>query len=516
MSSFSINVEVSNVLPAGHPIARGHYCNLGWGVLMSQGSAAATVVAALRPPPGALGAALRASEQRPPGALGRAPGGRPLLPLAPTTARGAAWGAAPSLRQRMCPAPCAARGPGSSSRGAGSGHQWSETERAEDPSESDTAADEEGSPVVVDLGSILSIREQEEGGALGSLDEEDPPHLKGFVRGSLGGGKLEERWLQRFGELVEHLDTHGEFPRRASQLGTWVNHQRQAARCDNLDDAKRELLEGIGFVWEARGEVWEERFLELLDYRETYGDCSVPSNWEWNPQLGAWVRNQRVQHRAGTLPEERARRLEVAGLQWDFWETRPWEEWEGELRAFKDEHGHCDVPQKWGGNPRLASWVASCRMRHRRGELPPEKAASLEALGFQFHVLDAAWDARFQELLAFGEEFGHLNVPAQWPSNPALGEWTRCQRSMRQQGSLSPDREARLATAGFSWEIQPRRSPWEKRFDELVTFRERFGHARVPPGWGEDLSHIFFFFFSAYLSLEVAASGVEVDPECSR
>mmetsp|Transcript_58037 Transcript_58037/g.184424 ORF Transcript_58037/g.184424 Transcript_58037/m.184424 type:complete len:167 (+) Transcript_58037:1482-1982(+) len=72
-------------------------------------------------------------------------------------------------------------------------------------------------------------------------------------------------------------------------------------------------------------------------------------------------------------------------------------------------------------------------MRHRRGELPPEKAASLEALGFQFHVLDAAWDARFQELLAFGEEFGHLNVPAQWPSNPALGEWTRCQRSMRQQ-----------------------------------------------------------------------------------
>mmetsp|Transcript_58036 Transcript_58036/g.184417 ORF Transcript_58036/g.184417 Transcript_58036/m.184417 type:complete len:216 (+) Transcript_58036:323-970(+) len=164
---------------------------------MSQGSAAATVVAALRPPPGALGAALRASEQRPPGALGRAPGGRPLLPLAPTTARGAAWGAAPSLRQRMCPAPCAARGPGSSSRGAGSGHQWSETERAEDPSESDTAADEEGSPVVVDLGSILSIREQEEGGALGSLDEEDPPHLKGFVRGSLGGGKLEERWLQR-------------------------------------------------------------------------------------------------------------------------------------------------------------------------------------------------------------------------------------------------------------------------------------------------------------------------------
>ena len=42
---------------------------------------------------------------------------------------------------------------------------------------------------------------------------------------------------------------------------------------------------------------WEERFNELKAYRENYGNCNVPQNYEENKQLGKWVNRQRTQHK---------------------------------------------------------------------------------------------------------------------------------------------------------------------------------------------------------------------------
>ena len=42
---------------------------------------------------------------------------------------------------------------------------------------------------------------------------------------------------------------------------------------------------------------WEDRFQELVMYKETHGNCLVPYNYETNPKLATWVSTQRTQYR---------------------------------------------------------------------------------------------------------------------------------------------------------------------------------------------------------------------------
>jgi len=88
------------------------------------------------------------------------------------------------------------------------------------------------------------------------------------------------------------------------------------------------------------------------------------------------------------------------------------------------------------------------------------------------------WEKRFSELVRFKEEHGHCNVPRGWSENPALGTWVSSQRSRR--GKLSPDGVKRLEALGFEWD--PLSALWEKRFSELVRFKEEHGHCNVPKG----------------------------------
>ena len=54
-----------------------------------------------------------------------------------------------------------------------------------------------------------------------------------------------------------------------------------------------------------------------------------------------------------------------------------WEKNLAMLRKFKEEHGHCNVPQK---TPALGIWVNNSRQR--KSALSKEKKAELDALGF--------------------------------------------------------------------------------------------------------------------------------------
>ena len=67
-------------------------------------------------------------------------------------------------------------------------------------------------------------------------------------------------------------------------------------------------------------------------------------------RLGIWVSRQRTEYkkfRAGEtsgMTAERIQRLEAEGFVWnpldDLWDTRF-----SELEEYKQEHGHCNVPQ---------------------------------------------------------------------------------------------------------------------------------------------------------------------------
>jgi hypothetical protein len=57
-------------------------------------------------------------------------------------------------------------------------------------------------------------------------------------------------------------------------------------------------------------------FAELQSYKNRYGDCDVPSQWEQNPKLASWVTRQRALQRRGQLSPQRKAQLDALGFDW--------------------------------------------------------------------------------------------------------------------------------------------------------------------------------------------------------
>ena len=96
------------------------------------------------------------------------------------------------------------------------------------------------------------------------------------------------------------------------------------------------MLNDLGFTWTIRsrdslGESWNQRLIELKNFKEKYGHCLVPSRYAESPELGIWVGTQRTQYRlymkakeTGTsemsgsiaMSEQRIRELEELDFVW--------------------------------------------------------------------------------------------------------------------------------------------------------------------------------------------------------
>jgi hypothetical protein len=118
----------------------------------------------------------------------------------------------------------------------------------------------------------------------------------------------------------------------------------------------------------------------------------------------------------------------------------------------------------------------------------------MKRIGFDLQVCAARlpWETRFQELIDFRNVHGHTRVPR---SSGTLGNWVNFQQQefrLRNQGkrsSLTDCRCWKLGSIGFYFN---RPTPgWDVRFQELLHFRNVYGHTNVPhrsgplSGWVE-------------------------------
>jgi hypothetical protein len=112
--------------------------------------------------------------------------------------------------------------------------------------------------------------------------------------------------------------------------------------------------------------TWEDRLSELSNYRKTHGHCNVPRNYSENTKLANWVPYQRCQYRwklegkTSSMTLSRIQQLESLGFAWDS-RGATWEDCLSELADYSKIHGHCNVPQKYSENTKLAKWVTSQR-----------------------------------------------------------------------------------------------------------------------------------------------------------
>jgi Helicase associated domain len=129
-------------------------------------------------------------------------------------------------------------------------------------------------------------------------------------------------WERMFKALADYKTSHGNCNVPISQgedtkLGTWVSHQRRSYNKGLLNESKACRLERLGLVWKPLEEDLGKYFEALAAYKKEFGDCNVPQRWQRNPQLGAWVANQRSRKKQGVVDEARITNLNEIGFQWE-------------------------------------------------------------------------------------------------------------------------------------------------------------------------------------------------------
>jgi hypothetical protein len=255
----------------------------------------------------------------------------------------------------------------------------------------------------------------------------------------------------------------------------------------DLSSEQRALLYG-GEILELR---WHNQYERLKQYHAEHGNADVPSGWKADPQLAAWVCNQRERRRRGAMSNEELELLDELNLRWQSRDVGTWEDRFAEVVAFKAGHGHCEIPTVFRQNPKLGRFVNAMRTQKNRGSLSVDRIAKLDAIGFAWastrrtvvrlgeQMVSKVWRSRYDELMAYKDSHGDCDVPAKWKQNQALANWVSRQRQFKKCDALSESCVKLLESAGFNWRANHDQQSWDVRYAELLKFKETHGHCDV-------------------------------------
>jgi hypothetical protein len=253
---------------------------------------------------------------------------------------------------------------------------------------------------------------------------------------------MEQRYFNdRLYELLDFRAEHGHtrVPRSGfGDLGKWVKSLRTQYRKEQLPEKRVKILDSIDFDWDTRNyertpdsdAKWNEKFLELKQFKETNGHTMVPQT---SGELGRWVKMQREQKKSTDLrtagvqlppnkrprpcmPPERIQKLDSIGFSWESGNRRGWEERYQELLQYRAQHGDCNVPQLWPESRALGRWVMKQRCQYnlkvqgKKSQLTDEKQAKLDAIGFAWVAPGYNTSSRKRKRLQ-GEEYADPDMP---------------------------------------------------------------------------------------------------------
>lgn len=323
-----------------------------------------------------------------------------------------------------------------------------------------------------------------------------------------------------------------------SRLGIWVARQRKeyqsyiAGKNSELTEERVEKLQAVNFLFTSAKKVlkFEQRVEEFIKFKKDNHNVDPPSNsllYKWIYSMRKKYRDMKEDKPVSGLDQLKIKRLDEIGFSWTGTkENRKhqrsevqneeittnekkipaisskkelrWNELFEQLKAYKKDHGNFTVTRH---GSTLGRWVSAQRLAYRKlknGEMispifNEEKIQKLVDIGFDFEckrgrksgVEDASvWDEFYEEMKKFKEKHGHCIPPTQ-PSTP-LRRWMEKQRSeykkirAGEESCLTLLRIQRLNDIGFSFEAKCKPKTWEERFEELVEFKAKFGHCKVP------------------------------------
>lgn len=153
----------------------------------------------------------------------------------------------------------------------------------------------------------------------------------------------------------------------------------------------------------------------------------------------------------------------VAGIQATTKHDEKWNEMFYNLQDYKEEQGHCLVPQNHKPDIKLGRWVHYQRVefwlyqQRGQGKITAPRIQVLEQAGFEWDPQRAQWNTLYERLAAFKRVHAHCQVPKGFKQDKELANWVRNQRleytnKLRgKKNRMTEDRQVRLEALGFKW-----------------------------------------------------------------
>lgn len=260
------------------------------------------------------------------------------------------------------------------------------------------------------------------------------------------------------------------------KLGVWIRTQRD--NWHQLDENRQKRLKAItGWVVDPVEANFSKHLNALVNYSNEMNGAAPPTNFVTADglQLGLWCSSQRSLAKKANYSEKNRRSLDqISGWTWDA-RSSQWEDGFRSLLRFKQQFGHCRVPQPHQEDGfALGTWVSIQRGRIAR--MPKDRREKLDAIGFVWDPLVEAWEDGFRRLEDFVTRENHCRVPNKHDENGFnLGTWVSVQR--RSKLKMSADRHSRLDSLGFIWDNLA--INWNEGYQRLEAFQRREGHCRV-------------------------------------
>lgn len=165
------------------------------------------------------------------------------------------------------------------------------------------------------------------------------------VRGSIGQNTdvTDIKWEESYSKLLAFRQEFGHLRIPVQnpdfrRLNEWLREQRTRHTSLEPDQIRKLLALGVGFG--ATDTMWYQQFFALCDYVKAHGEFP-----KGRTSLSRWIESQRRRKKNGTLLPNRSRLLDSLGIDWSPYANRDvFPARLAELKAFKAQHGHCNVP----------------------------------------------------------------------------------------------------------------------------------------------------------------------------
>ena len=286
-------------------------------------------------------------------------------------------------------------------------------------------------------------------------------------------------------------------------LGRWIAQirvfRKSGIKSRMLAAERIESLDKIGMIWDVLDYLWEENYAAAVRYHREYGNLDVPFDYidSNGIRLGQWIQTLRS-NRKGTiksgyreLNSEQISRLDALGMIWGNKYEKQWNEAYQLLCEYYKKNGSFDIPVSYvtDNGVALGKWIRHQRDFFEKGKLSEERIEKLRNIGFVLEKSDP-WEEKFQLAKAYFEEYGNLNVPAQYVVNGVwLSKWLNEQKLIaegKRKKKHTAEQLEKLQSIGMQYGRIRSDEIWYERYNQAKAYYEENGNLDIPKGYISD------------------------------